>query len=535
MVDISAEEGCSMKKVLDKLYHLSYYSVCAAVSLLFLFLFAASMFSTSYVDINNPNKERLFFLKDNVFLSVAMLLCFCVLFILLQKLLDKISAKRLQQFLFVWTLIFGCVFVFSSMSSPTHDSYIVTNTAYSIAKGNINALEGSYFRYYPFQLGYVLMNEIIFRIFPVVGYGAYLLTEVINIVFLAFAYIAITMLSGMLFNNDRAKKNTTLLLILCPQGILFSTFTYGFIPGFTFGIYAILFAVVYLQKDKKIYAVLSAVMIAFAAAIKLNYVIILAAICAVCAVYFVCKRRKWFDLAYIAMAVLMVFGLKQLIVTSYEKRSGLDFGSGIPMISWMAMGLSDNSMGPGWFSGNYTTANFESNGMDADKASEASLEVVKKRVKTFAADIPYAADFFTRKALSQWNEPAYQSIWTNQVRGQIKEKGALAAYICGEGEKKTTKYMEYMQQLIFFASCVAILQLLIKKAGKVELMQLVFPIVILGGFLYHMLFEAKSSYILVYFIMMMPLAANSLNSFYTVAEKHIFSHFKYIKKPKKQK
>ena len=46
-----------------------------------------------------------------------------------------------------------------------------------------------------------------------------------------------------------------------------------------------------------------------------------------------------------------------------------------------------------------------------------------------------------------------------------------------------------------------------KRAGAARLM---LPVTVLGGFLYHMLFEAKSQYIYPYMLLLLPLAARGL-------------------------
>lgn len=45
---------------------------------------------------------------------------------------------------------------------------------------------------------------------------------------------------------------------------------------------------------------------------------------------------------------------------------------------------------------------------------------------------------------------------------------------------------------------------------KRSVAQLILPLTILGGLLYHMIFEAKSQYIYVYALFMIPLAARGL-------------------------
>ena len=43
-----------------------------------------------------------------------------------------------------------------------------------------------------------------------------------------------------------------------------------------------------------------------------------------------------------------------------------------------------------------------------------------------------------------------------------------------------------------------------------QTVQLILPLVVLGGFLYHMIFEAKSQYIYVYMMYLVPIAAQGL-------------------------
>lgn len=66
------------------------------------------------------------------------------------------------------------------------------------------------------------------------------------------------------------------------------------------------------------------------------------------------------------------------------------------------------------------------------------------------------------------------------------------------------QYFDYYVEIIFVGFAAAMF-FAIKR--KKDLCFLAIPLVILGGFAYHLLFEAKSQYILVYFFMMIPYAA----------------------------
>lgn len=135
----------------------------------------------------------------------------------------------------------------------------------------------------------------------------------------------------------------------------------------------------------------------------------------------------------------------------YENRSGIDLGDSVPYVSWIAMGLNEpilSGLAPGWYNHTYTISNFEDNNFDASEASKDSVANIEERLGYFMSNPQYANDFFYEKTVSQWNETTYQSIWTNQVRGQYAEKGAFAAWVCNEGEGAVSGFMDIYAQLI---------------------------------------------------------------------------------------
>ena len=56
---------------------------------------------------------------------------------------------------------------------------------------------------------------------------------------------------------------------------------------------------------------------------------------------------------------------------------------------------------------------------------------------------------------------------------------------------------------------------------KRDILSCILPLIILGGLMYHLLFEAKSQYALPYFIMMLPVAACGLSAFYELMKKKV--------------
>ena len=97
------------------------------------------------------------------------------------------------------------------------------------------------------------------------------------------------------------------------------------------------------------------------------------------------------------------------------------------------------------------------------------------------------------------------------------EKGFMYEWFCHAGERHTTGYMNQYQQLIFLGVLLSCVFLWCKR----DILQCLPVLVILGGILYHLLFEAKSQYALPYFILMIPLAAYGFCSLFKRTEGRI--------------
>ena len=68
-------------------------------------------------------------------------------------------------------------------------------------------------------------------------------------------------------------------------------------------------------------------------------------------------------------------------------------------------------------------------------------------------------------------------------------------------------YMDAMQTAVYALSAVGGARLMKKKDGMAAL---ALPVTILGGALYHLIFEAKAQYAYPYMVYMLPLAAVGL-------------------------
>lgn len=491
--------------------------------LAFMFLLCMSAFTeTSNLNTNNISGENVDILRDNVYVNLIMLVIYLCIGYIIYEYTDFIPLRLLELAVYGWLFVFGCLFIMTTKLAPPvySDSFIVTNAAMEAAKGSFYSME-LYFCRFPFQLGYVLYCEVFFRammlVLPSLPAGYYCLAlQGVNLVWLLISYFALMRITALLCDNPRVKKLSLLLMLFAAQPLFSCSFLYGNIPAFACGILAVWMFLLFMKGEKLYYAVLCALCLGLAVALKLNLMIFLVAIGGIWLVMLI-KKFSLRSVLCLVLTVVCVLTVSKLPQSVYEKRSGYDFGEGIPMLSWLAMGMSEGHAAPGWYKEEHTVEAFRNSGNDPVATCEHAKTVIMERASYFASHPREALRFFSEKLRSQWNEPSYDSIWLNQVFLTYSEKGWLYTVVCDKGAELTLSFMNQHQQLVFLGVFVALLAML----KKPDILSCILPLIILGGLMYHLLFEAKSQYALPYFIMMLPLSAGGLAAVFEYFKKKV--------------
>ena len=487
-----------------------------ALVLLGCFLLAlvyAAYTETAVLNTHDLSGEHIEFREDNLFLNGILTLIFlCVLYLFYRR-CDAIPLRRMERALLLWTFVIGAAFIASTkLQAPVYsDSYVVTYAARRAAAGDFTQLGEAYFRRFPFQLGYVLYSELFFRAADLVLGGApegyrWLALQGVNLLWLLLAWHALVEITGLLFHRERVQKLTMLLLFFCLQPMLSVTFLYGNIPAFACGVVGVWVFLLFLDRGQVRYALLTALCLSLAVSLKLNLLIFCVAVGGVWLVELAKNRslRSLLCLLLTAACVLVIPGLPKKL---YEMRSGFAFGEGIPMIAWMAMGFDQGHAAPGWYDEHHTVEVFTQSGEDASATAADAKRYLAERVREFKRAPGDALRFFRQKLYSQWNEPSCGSLWLNQVQLSFSEKGKIYDFFCGSGARRTANVMNHVQQLVLLGA-------LLGMPGhwrRRRIRQCLLPGIVLGGLLYHLLFEAKSQYALPYFMLLVPLSAWGLS------------------------
>lgn len=461
--------------------------------------------------------EAVIFYQDDILLNVVSLIVGIALFWLFLRAVSRLKGVNEDKIfgweiflLVIWTVVFGCLWVGSSVAAPTEDSWTVSQAAWDFSKGDYHAITGEnlYFHNFQYQLGFVLYEEILIRFASLfVDLDNLMVIQFASVFLLAFSYIALLLIAKCVFRDKRVPHVMTVLLAFCLQPILSCSFMYGIIPGFSLSAWAVYFELRFItgngRKKQILRAALSVIFITAAVVVKTNNLITLIAMILLALVNVFGGRRNLGNLVLAVLCVISCVFAQKGVVSFYEKRADVDLGDSVPGISWFAMGMQEAENAPGWYNADAVWGKFESAGRDSDKASKVSWNEIQRKLNYFSADKQYRNDFYYKKFTSVWNETTYQSIWNNEVRGQYWAKSGIAAWACGDGEAAVRRYMDFYAQIIFIGVLAGTAVCWKRK----NTLAMVMPLIMLGGMLYHLLAEAKSQYALPYFIWMTAFAS----------------------------
>lgn len=402
-----------------------------------------------------------------------------------------------------WIAVFGVSWALLSKSIPVSDQYMITSSAERFAQGNFGRFEyGKYLYYYPFQLGMAAYEELIFRLF---GLNNYLALKLINVAGIAAGVFAGYRITRILFSKIWIAVSFLLLYGTCFPLLIFSTYVYGDVLAVGLCLFSVWQFLRYVKEEKKSGFWLFLLGMILAVLLRTNSLIVFIASGCVWAVKAVSERR-WKYLLCILLSVLCVTGSGKCLEKVYEYRSGMTINEGMPSILWIAMGMQEGDKEAGWYNGYSIYIYQDTCQYEEDTASELGKAEIHARAKEFLKNPGYALDFYWRKFSSQWSEPTYGCFIMTYAAEEEREAIGESLYT-GTLNRILQGFMNAYQLLIY----ASVLLLLIRRRKTKEPLEwYILLIAVIGGVLFHLLWEAKSRYVLPYFVFMLPMAAAGL-------------------------
>lgn len=386
---------------------------------------------------------------------------------------------------------------------PVGDQAFIYGGATYFLEGDYSFLgKGCYCETYPHQLGLIALVELLFLAVGPYNYFAFEILCAVMAVGIAFLGYCLMKEMKTPFG---ARIIYCLLIMGCVPLVCYTSWVYGDVPSIFFAMLTAWCAVRWENCQKKRYLAGIVAASVMAVLVRKNSVIMLIALCLLAAVYLIC-RRKWQIGVAAFLAVLCSFLVYQGIYEMYEGLSGYEHNEGLPVNSWIAMGLMEQEGRCGWYN-NLAKETLYSLDCDYEATEETMKGYIEERQDTFRADPGYGRWFFKQKILSQWNDPLYQSIYfsAQDLERHPTEPGSFVdgLYHNPEIHDRVFRFADIMQFLVYFGM---LLYFLFAVRKNTQPLAYLLAVMIIGGFFFSILWEAKARYIFPYYVMMYPLA-----------------------------
>lgn len=442
-------------------------------------------------------------LRGNLLVLLGVLLCLAVLGRmgvpdrLSRRLEEEVFFRKSRKTLLVVLGMLALFWVMATLSIPQADQYMVQRVAYEMRVHDFTDFApGGYASVYPNQLGLILVSYVLSLLF---GNYNFVVFELMNAAALVWFYDELTKAVELEGGSRKVQLGTLILGILFFPLTMYTSFVYGNLIGLALGMAAIRKELLFLKKPHWKTALWAALHISLAVFVKNNYLIFLIAM----VIVFVMEMVKRHSLKgwYLPVALLLGFALQTTVPRAITERvTGYDLDRGVSSWAWVAMGMQEGDMAPGWYN-EYNYATYLESDNDPEIQELWAKENIKAAIRAFREDGGYAGEFFLKKTASQWNNPDFQAFWNvNAGTGYMITKSNWAYRLLSmEGQDCGSWFLNYLQLIILAGALLFALGSDSKTSDT-----LILILTFVGGFLFHTIWEAKCQYTIEYFVLLLP-------------------------------
>ena len=491
----------------EKMHNLAFHVVSYIGIFLFSLLSISGLFISFYAE--DMDSQKMLFHADSLLLHLPVITLVGLLVRWLLK-QNESRMKTIHKIVFPLSLLvitgMGLLLLISGRLVPAADSYSVYAIAEAFAEGNLAAIQptgNTYLSYYPQQIGLIAYYELIIRLWKLlpISTPAYHIIKFINIL---LACIIILFQHRIVALITKSYKVQVLYLLLAMGNlplIFYTSFVYGEIPSFAFFTVGLYYLLAYEYNESKLsFLLLSGATLTLSVMLRKNTLILIIAVLLGVLFHWIKTHKHTLGVYGILVGILAV-GILPATQQFYELRADNYLLPGVSAYSYFAMGMQESPRGNGWYNGfNFNT--YRDTGLDNELTDTLSQEAIQERLEAFSANPAYAASFYRDKILSQWTDGSFASRQAI-VSAFGNREGIAASLFDGSLGKIFTEYCNIYQTIIY--CCVLIF--LIRNRHSLNLPVYIGIIGIIGGFLFHIIWEANSRYILAYWLLMMPYAA----------------------------
>ena len=325
--------------------------------------------------------------------------------------------------------------------------------------------------------------------------------RVINVFAVIAIIIGIYKIGDLLSKKYKVNKVLLLTLMLTFVSVpMLSTFVYGDLPSLALAIFCVYYIMKFAQDKKIKFAIIASIFSMFSYMMRMNSLIFIIATVIYLLFNLFSKikektaKENIINLIVIIGYIIISILPSQLVNNYYINKYDLDKSKTYPTISYFLLAMEEAPRGNGWYN--------ESIGEPALKDPEGIKDEyanrIKERLEYFSQNLGYTFNFYAMKLASMWTENTYAAIRNNTS----KENDPLENLIAP---------LTFYQKVLLILSCVCAIIVLIQNRKNLTPELIYLLLIFMGGFAFHILWEAKSRYIIPYIVVLIPIASIKIN------------------------
>ncbi len=430
-------------------------------------------------------------------LSTIFFVCFLMLIMRLFGKMSKNKMKIIALFSFLMIVLFQIFFWKNFKVNPSWDFGIVFSAAEKFANGQI--MLGDYFyKFYPNNIGIALIFGYLFKFLYSIGINNCLdFAIIINIIIVDITISVIYLFIDKLYGNIISTVCSILMVFITPL-YTYTTIVYTDTLSMIFPI--LIFFIYYNFCEKKgrntnVAIISIGILIGLGVIIKTNVIISLVALI-IYIVFTVNDIKKIFKILLLMLIPFILIGNFYKVVEQKHIPIPLE-KAGFPATHWVMMGLSNNG---GY---NPKDVDFTSRIDGKENQEKANIEMIEKRLKDYG--FSGYLNFINKKLSYTWSDGTLYA--PEKLRREPIEVNKYQKYIIGNDR---TAYL-YLSQISYLTILILIFiaaLFLFRSKSKINYL---FNISIFGVFLFLIIWETRSRYILCFLPVIILSASSGLN------------------------
>ena len=439
-----------------------------------------------------------------IYIVCNILLALALFFV--SKYLDNLKEQLKKRIITIGVIVFvlfNIIWVLIVNPNVVGDSVHVCNLAQTFYRGDSQELLSNltylgiplaqYAENYHQQISLAFVFSMFFRL---IHFDAMESLRALNVLGNFLIIYALYKICMQVTKKYEINKILFFILILTFVSLpILSTFIYGDIPSIALCLLAVYLMMKYTESKNIKYAIFASILTMIAYMMRMNSLIFIIATVIFLLLNIIKEfkqnnfKKNILNFSIIIFYLIVSTIPAQLVDNYYLDKYNLNKNNSSSTVRYILMAMEESPRGNGWY--NEEIAEKAINNPDI---KEEYNEKVKERLQYFANNIGYTFRFYTMKIASMWTENTYSAIRNNTVDD--------SAFL----DNSIWILTFYQKALLILTSVCCLINLIQNR--KILSLEIIFLLLIfIGGFTFHILWEAKSRYIIPYILVLIPIAA----------------------------